>query len=250
MDSAGGRRHRRRGRLGGEMRRIGLLGALVGMLAGGPVLAGEIDHVILAAPQLEPAAAELKARTGVETVFGGVHVSGDTANRLASLGHGRYLELLGPAPGREPFDEGAVLAKLAGLQPFGFAVAVKDAEAEAARLRAAGLKVSPVQPGGRTTPQGAKLSWKTFAVDDPDFCAVLPFFIEWGPGKPHPSTTSPAGAALARLRVFHPKAVALGRLFQAMGVPIEPEAGPARLEITLKGPKGEATFSGAPPCGG
>jgi hypothetical protein len=231
------------------MHRIGLLGALVGAIGGAAAHAGEIDHVIVAAPSLEAGDQALAARTGIRTVFGGVHVAGDTANHLASLGEGRYLELLGPAPGRAPFGEGMALTKLDGLHPLGFAVRVKDAEAEAARLLAAGLKVSAVQPGGRTTPQGARLNWKTFAVDDPEFCSVLPFFIEWGADTPHPSTTSPAGAELVRLRVVHPRAEALARLFETMGVPVKPEAGPARLEIALKGPRGEASFSGTPDCG-
>jgi catechol 2,3-dioxygenase-like lactoylglutathione lyase family enzyme len=231
------------------MGRLGHVAAgLISLIGASAAHAGEIDHVILGVPDLETASAELSARTGVATAVGGVHTHGDTANRLASLGEGRYLELLGPAPGRTPFDEGATLAALTSPLPYGFAIRIADAEAEAARLKAAGLKVTSVQDGGRTTPDGRVLSWKTFAVEDPEFCAVLPFFIEWGPDTPHPSTTSPGGARLKRLRAFHPHADALSELYRRLGVPVQVRAGEVRLELTLEGPKGHAVFAGAPPC--
>lgn len=230
------------------MQRIGLAAALAGLLSAGAAGAGEIDHVILGVSDLRAGSAELSARAGVSTVEGGVHAGGDTANRLASLGPGLYLELLGPAPGRAPFGKGVALAALTSPLPYGFAIRVKDAETEAARLRAEGLDVSPVEPGGRTTPDGVRLSWKTFGVIDPRFCAVLPFFIEWGAGTPHPSTASPGGSQLKRLRAFHPDAAELSRLYRRLGAPLKAEPGAARLELTIEGPKGQAVYSGAPPC--
>jgi hypothetical protein len=230
------------------MRKVGLAMVLAGLVTAGAATAREVDHVILGVADLGNGAAELTARTGISSVEGGVHVSGDTANRLASLGKGRYLELLGPAPGRAHFDEGAALAGLKAPLPYGFAIRVSDAEAEAARLRAGGLKITAVQAGGRTTPDGQVLRWKTFAVEDTEFCAVLPFFIEWDASAPHPSATSPGGGRLKRLRAFHPDAAALSRLYRRLGAPVEVRPGEPRLELTLAGPKGEAVYAGQPPC--
>jgi hypothetical protein len=214
-----------------------------------PALAGDIDHVIIAARDLDAASAELAARTGIETAFGGVHEDGHTANRLASLGPALYLEVLGPAPGAAPKGEGAELAKLRKPEAAGFALRVIDAEAAAQRFRAQGLKVSAIAPGGRTTPDGAVLRWKTFEVEAPEFCGFVPFFIEWGPGVAHPSMTAPKGGELEQLKITHPKAAALNAIFAKVGAPVTAVRSPKPLmAVTLKGPKGSATYVSEPAC--
>ena len=210
--------------------------------------AGEIDHVILAVPELDKGGAELAARTGIVTEFGGVHISGDTANRLASLGGKTYLEVLGPAPGKAPSGDGAGLAKLDGPVPDTFAVRVTDADAAAARFKAAGLKVSEVIAGGRTTPRGQTLHWKTFGVEAGEFCSLVPFFIEWSADTAHPSSTAPQGAKLEAIRISHPRAAELTRLYGVLGVPLKVAQGPARMELVLTGARGTATYGGAPTC--
>jgi hypothetical protein len=213
------------------------------------VSAADIDHVIIAAPDLDVAGADLKARTGIETAFGGVHKDGRTANRLASLGPSLYLEVLGPAPGAVPRGEGAELSKLRKPEAAGFALRVIDAEAAARRFRAQGLKVSSMSAGGRTTPDGAVLSWKTFEVDAPGFCGFVPFFIEWGPGVRHPSTSAPKGGELERLKITHPRAAALNAIFAKVGAPVTAVRSPKpMMTVTLKGPKGSATYVSEPAC--
>ncbi len=210
--------------------------------------AAEIDHVIIAVPALDAAAVALTRATGTRTAFGGTHVSGGTANRLAALGPKLYLELLGPAPGAPPVGYGAELARLEAPKPDGFAIRVKDAEAAAVGLRRAGFKVSKVDAGGRTTPEGQVLRWKTFEVIEPEFCGFIPFFVEWEAGAPHPSTVAPGGATLRGLRAFHQRAVELTRLYAALGVPLRATLGPARLKIIIRGPGGTAVYSGVPSC--
>src|SRR5262245_5147130 len=53
-----------------------------------------VDHVVLAVADLDAAGERLRER-GLVTTPGGVHPRWGTANRIASLGASRYVELLG-----------------------------------------------------------------------------------------------------------------------------------------------------------
>ncbi|HUP30702.1 MAG TPA: VOC family protein, partial [Usitatibacter sp.] len=64
-----------------------------------------LDHLVVAARNLEDGAAWLESRLGAVLSPGGKHVLMGTHNRLLSLGEGRYLELISvdpeaPPPGR------------------------------------------------------------------------------------------------------------------------------------------------------
>jgi hypothetical protein len=97
-----------------------------------------IDHVILATTDLDRTAARLREEHGLAGVPGGRHVGLGTHNRIVPLGTG-YLELLAVADPAEAATStfGAwALATLAGGDErlMGWAVAVEDVAAHAARL--------------------------------------------------------------------------------------------------------------------
>ena len=121
-----------------------------------------LDHLVHATRDLSAASADLAARTGVEPSGGGRHDGFGTQNRLASLGDGRYLELIGPDP-----DQPRPAAPL----PFGldsldrprltaWAVATSDLEGTLARARAAGHDPGEIVAMSRTRPSGEVLSWR------------------------------------------------------------------------------------------
>jgi hypothetical protein len=124
-----------------------------------------IDHVLYATADLDAAQARMEA-LGLRVLPGGVHDGLGTENRIVPLGDG-YLELLavhdrglaaGSAFGR------AVLERGDGL--LGWAVAVEDVDAVAARL---GVAVMPISRDGLS----ARLAGVEEAAREP----FLPFFI-------------------------------------------------------------------------
>jgi Glyoxalase-like domain len=55
-----------------------------------------LDHIMLAAPDLEAAVVDFEQRTGVRPSEGGRHPGQGSRNVLATLGNGCYLEIIGP----------------------------------------------------------------------------------------------------------------------------------------------------------
>src|SRR4051794_9888635 len=128
--------------------------------AGAPRLrcaaAVRIDHVILAAADLDAAVARLEAEHGLVAAGGGRHQGLGTENRIVPLGGG-YLELVGIADAREaqtaPFGRGvARRLATAGDGLMGWAVAGPDVAAGGRPLGAGGAACSP--PGVRARPAG------------------------------------------------------------------------------------------------
>jgi hypothetical protein len=145
-----------------------------------------IDHVILAATDLDAAAERLEAEHGLRAKGGGRHEGMGTHNRVVPLGGG-YLELLAIADPEEAAGSElgrAVSGRIerAGDGPMAWAVAV-DEIAFVARLL--GTEVSAISRQGLT----ARLTGVAEAMAEP----FLPFFIERDPGIPDPGVAGDAG---------------------------------------------------------
>ncbi len=125
-----------------------------------------IDHLVIAVPDPDVAAAELERELGIAFTSGGRHPGAGTFNRIAFLGE-PYLELIGvedsAAARRSPI--GAAALRALEADPAGglatFALLDDDLEATVARLRAAGSELGEVRPGSRRTPDGELVEWWT-----------------------------------------------------------------------------------------
>jgi Glyoxalase-like domain len=148
-----------------------------------------IDHVIWKAHDLDRATARIAAEHGLSDDGGGRHVGIGTHNRVLPLGGG-YLEVLAVADPEEarrsPLGQ-AIVAAPEGL--FGWAVAVDDVDAEAARLS---LEVTTIAREDLT----ARLAGIAEAMSD----RSLPFFIQRDPGIADPGARGDAGG-IARLEL-------------------------------------------------
>jgi hypothetical protein len=138
---------------------------------GGAVL--RIDHVILAAADLDTAAEDLLARTGLASVAGGRHPGRGTANRIVPLAES-YVEIMGVVDRSEAeaSDYGGVLLDRLGQGAafMGWCLATDDLDAVCRRLSLEAV------PGSRIRPDGRELRWRTAGVGEDE---ALPFFIQW-----------------------------------------------------------------------
>ncbi len=201
-----------------------------------------IDHVILGINDLQKGIEELERLTGVRAVFSGAHPGRGTQNALISLGGAHYLEILAP----NPDDPGAAagqeeLGALSTLTTIGWAAQGADLPALRERLLSQGVEIGEVRPGARNRPDGTRLSWQTlsFAPNKNADAGLPPFFIEWGPGTAHPSTTSPAGCRLTGFALEAAAPDALKATFQKAGLPVEIREGRPRIRISLECPSGK-----------
>lgn len=152
-----------------------------------------IDHLVIAVPDPDAAAAELAASLGIACTGGGRHAGAGTFNRIAWLADGSYLELIGVEE-RElalghPLGTAAVHAL--DVAPEGgyaaTALLVDDLDLLVAELQANGSAIGAPIAGSRTRPDGNVVSW---AVACPPQLGLdgLPLLInhvadgvEWGP---------------------------------------------------------------------
>lgn len=137
-----------------------------------------IDHVILAATDLEAATTRAEAALGLRAAGGGRHDGLGTENRVIPAGGG-YVEVLAIADPDEAAGSElgrALLARIGqGEGLLGWAVAVPDVDAEAERL---GVAVTEIGREGMT----ARLAGLAEAMAEP----CLPFFIQRDPGVGDP----------------------------------------------------------------
>lgn len=206
----------------------------------------EIDHLVVAARDLDSGARWLEDRLGVPLVPGGAHAAMGTHNRLLRLDgdEGLYLELIAidpaaPAPGRPRWfglDDPALQARLARRPHLVHWVARSDDLAREAL---------PAH-GGTLAMQRGTYSWRVTVTPDglPPGAGLLPTLIQWD--VPHnPAERLPeSGCTLMKLEGFHPDPAAIAAGLEKLGLarqlalfPTEPGEQP-QLVAYLRTPLG------------
>jgi hypothetical protein len=213
-----------------------------------PEVPSMLDHILVGSSDLDHGITIVEEHTGVRAVFGGVHPGRGTCNALLSLGDRRYLEIIAPDPAQtQVADYGMTLLNMvkASTTPtlVGWSARPGDIEGLAQKLKFQKIHFDGPRAGSRQRPDGRLLKWNTISLDD-DHNGVLPFFIEWDPGSPHPSTDAPSGCQLERFALVDPDTVALGMLCAQLGLNAPIEKGPqSRLYARIRGPKGTLELS-------
>jgi hypothetical protein len=199
-----------------------------------------LDHIILGVSDLDRGIEYIAQGIGVRPILGGVHPGRGTRNALLALGGQRYLEIMAPDPKQPADSEKRGLHKLTEPRILGWASHLATAQVIADRLKQAGLAFTGPTPGSRKRPDGRVLNWKTIELKD-DFSGLLPFFIEWGAGSPHPSADSPQGVRLTRFIAYTPKNEDLVRLTGKieLDLPINKDGDKTQLRATLTRGKSE-----------
>lgn len=152
-------------------------------------MATGIDHVVIAVPDPDAAAAELTERLGLAFTGGGRHPGLGTFNRLAFLGDA-YLELIGVEDADAAQGWAVGRAAVRALERGGgfatWALADDAIRATVARLRANGSRIGEPVHGSRVGGDGQPTEWWTATL--PELGPELPPFLiqhaavgdEWG----------------------------------------------------------------------
>jgi hypothetical protein len=131
-----------------------------------------IDHVIVGVADLDYGMRRFEELTGVRPVVGGDSPGRGARNALASLGSGRYLELLAPRGDASPSPDIDRLRQLKDLTPLRWAVSTSQAEMTVRRLKQLGYAISDPLPGSRVKPDGNRLNWVRYRIDRPELAHV------------------------------------------------------------------------------
>jgi hypothetical protein len=209
----------------------------------------ELDHLVLAVPDLERAVTDLARRTGVEAVFGGSHAGLGTHNALVGLTAGGsrrcYLELLAPDPAQRGVPADRTMLGLGALgadfEPrlLAWAVRPDDLAATLARAEQAGVDAGQAVAASRVTAEGGTLAWQLAAPRPLGLGGVQPFLIDWGSG-PHPSDTLTPAVRLVDLALQHPDPRSAEGRLRVLGVGHPVSAGDApALRAAFDTPRGQ-----------
>jgi Glyoxalase-like domain len=196
-------------------------------------MASGIDHLVIAVPDPDAAAAELTEVLGIAFTGGGRHEGLGTFNRIAFLGDA-YLELLGVSDETEATRwpvGGAGLQELRRGGGFAtYALLEDELDIRVSALKAAGSSIGPVVHGSRLRLDGDLVEWWTatppgLGPDQPPFLIKHAYAgKEWGPDAmaDRRAYRHPIGspASLVRLEIATPDPPALAADYAA-GIGLE-----------------------------
>ena len=83
-------------------------------------------------------------------------------------------------------------------------------------VEAAGIKTVGLQLGSRQRPDGKLLRWQALRIDQST--PLVPFFIQWEAGSPHPSSDSPRLGTAKSLYFETPHPDELRRILHAAAI--------------------------------
>jgi hypothetical protein len=205
----------------------------------------ELDHVLIAAADLNAVGRQFDAHYGLSSVAGGRHPGWGTANRIVPLGD-TYLELVAVV---EPDEAaGSHFGRWVGAapsgRPLGWAVRTQKLDLIAGRL---GLAVTT---GSRRRDDGLLLRWRLAGMEQAIADPALPFFIEWGDGTPLPGRAE-ADHRDGPLRIDHVRltgdADRLEDWLGAHSLPISVRSGPPAVNgVVLAGASNRIAIPGDP----
>ncbi|WP_219413317.1 VOC family protein [Pseudonocardia nigra] len=189
----------------------------------------ELDHLVLAVPDLDAALPGLAARLGAPAVPGGAHPGWGTRNALVGLGPGAYLEIIGPDPAQDVERRAFGVDAVPGPTLVAWAVRPGVGETFEALVAGAGAAVGPVRAMSRRRTDGRELHWR---LTEPRV-GPMPFLIDWG-ATPHPAAELPAAAELRSLALSDPVPDALSGTLRWMGLAESVSAGDPRITAVLR----------------
>ncbi|WP_129663988.1 VOC family protein [Phytoactinopolyspora endophytica] len=203
----------------------------------------EIDHLVWGCPDLGLLVDRVTRLMGVAPRFGGRHEGRGTQNYLLALGHGRYLELLGPDPEQPepagPRPLGIDQTTEPGL--IGWAIRTTAMGDLLRAARAEGYDPGEAVRMSRRTPAGTVLEW---LLTPPGVGGVLPFVIDWL-GSPHPAADLPS-VELMSFTLHHPQPDDVRAALTAMNLDDEEVtvafAADPGISATLATPQGDVTI--------
>ncbi len=213
----------------------------------------QIDHLVIAATDLEWLERWWIEKSGVDPTPGGAHDGRGTKNALVGLtgpsNPTTYLELIGPDPD-QPDPAHPRAFGIDDLDPetaklVTFAVSVDDLEAAVSTVASVGLEPGPIMEMSRLRPDGVRIAWRLAVPDLGVLGGTQPFLIEWG-STPHPSASLGDGAQLQSLSIHSPVAEQLRSMFEALELSIGVEAADRpMLTAQIQSPNGRLDIGAA-----
>ncbi len=206
----------------------------------------ELDHIVIAAQNLDAGVRFIRDKLGVDIPPGGRHESMGTHNHVMRLGRGSFLEVIAidpaaSAPGRPRWfdlDDPAMQTRLReGPRLVAWVIRTTDI---VAAVNAAAISLGTITPLSRDA-----LSWRLTVPDDGHMPGggTIPHIIEWDAGLRPWEQMADLGCSLAALTLADPDGDWLNEVLRSLGAEALPsvkvvEGGPPRLSAKIVTPSG------------
>jgi hypothetical protein len=209
-----------------------------------------LDHIVLAAPDLQEAMKEFENMTGIKpSIVGSLRGLGTKSARVG-LDNNSYIEIIAP----DPKNSGPIGAALASeleegtLVPYHYAIRTSDIENMKNEYVPNDLGWQPdhISMFG-ASPDGAAKKWEMLYMYGHKLGGCVPFYIDWGQCD-HPTASIPEVGALKSLIVQAPGGHKVHELLARVeGITVK--EGSPLLEFSFGSPEGTITFSADNPKG-
>jgi len=176
----------------------------------------QIDHIVLAVPDLEETTKEFKDKYNLDLVYGGKHESFGTHNALLNLGNGCYLEVLAPDQNNTTFDGPRWMGADLSHQPVICRWAlksnnlIKDQES----LQKINPAYGNIIEGSRQKTDGSTLQWQMIKPLAFPLVDIAPFMVDWTASDSHPTDSLPSSCHLVSIEFAHAEAEKMMTLFK------------------------------------
>jgi hypothetical protein len=184
-----------------------------------------LDHIIWACSDLARGMRRFEELTGIAPSYGGRHEGGATHNALIPLDGRRYVEILAPVGPAQPNDGELTRLARRAHEPRVLTYCLRSPHPLsdlAAIAQAHGWPGAQVVDNGRTSPDGARLRWRTLRPRSAQYGLAFPFFIDWlDSSHPSESPQSALGVTLQLFAVGHTDAAGLTQTLERFGAVID-----------------------------
>ena len=202
-----------------------------------------LDHVVLAAPELEPAIIEFQEKTGIEPrISGSIKGLGIKTARVSFEGDS-FLEIIAPAPEKGgPIGTLLRASGLTGLVPFHWAIRNSKTGELTGSFKKIGYTPDCISMFGARE-DGTPRKWEMLYLYGHKLRGMCPFFINWD-NSDHPCETMPIVGELMHVKITAPGDDLIHKLIsetESSGFSLD--EGSPNFEIKFDSPEGEVEFS-------
>lgn len=208
-----------------------------------------IDHVVLAAPNLEDAMADFEKMTGVGPKVAATIKGLGIKSARVSFNDASYIEIIAPDQ-NEPGPIGNLLKsrKLKELTPFHYAIRSSRAEQLKVEVKQFGYVPDHITMFGAKK-DGTPRKWELLYLYGHKLGGICPFFINWS-NTDHPCSKLPVVGKLKKFTIRAPRDDPVHALLEHVNVQgINIEVGKEKISFQFNSPEGTIKFAASKATG-
>lgn len=202
-----------------------------------------IDHIVLAAPDLEEAMEQFEKMTGIGAVVAGsINGLGIKCSRI-SFNDSSYIEIIAPDPKSSgPIGQLLKSKGITELTPFHFAIRSTKVEALKEEVKKFGYVPDHITMFGGHK-DGTPMKWEMLYLYGHNMGGICPFFINWS-NTDHPCAKLPVVGKLKKFTIRAPENDPVHKLLDHITIKgFNVEVGKSKLSFQFSSPEGTIKFA-------